>query len=459
MKTELSQVWQQCLEMLERQLPKSSIENWLRTTKPLAVVEDTIIVGVQGEFAKDRMESRYGVLLRQALKEITKRNMQLKFVSNPNVIEDLGTAPATVAEGPFAAPTGSPIQTLQPAENSFKPLNPKYTFETFVVGNSNRFAHAASIAVAETPAKAYNPLFIYGGVGLGKTHLMHAIGHFVRNVNPRAQVAYVSTETFTNEFINALRDNSTLEFQNRYRHVDVLLVDDIQFLAGKERTQEEFYHTFNAIHEANKQIVISSDRPPKEIPTLEDRLRSRFEWGLICDIQPPDLETRIAILRKKAQLENLDVPDEVMGYIATNIETNIRELEGALTRVVAYSNMMRMPITQELATLALKDILPPNRPKQITIAHIKQVVAEHYNIRMQDFEVRNRSRSVAFPRQVAMYLSRELTDSSLPKIGEEFGGRDHTTVLHACEKITEDIQNDPAFAATIEMLISRIKSE
>jgi chromosomal replication initiator protein len=459
MKTELSQVWQQCLEMLERQLPKSSIENWLRTTKPLAVVEDTIIVGVQGEFAKDRMESRYGVLLRQALKEITKRNMQLKFVSNPNVIEDLGTAPATVAEGPFAAPTGSPIQTLQPAENSFKPLNPKYTFETFVVGNSNRFAHAASIAVAETPAKAYNPLFIYGGVGLGKTHLMHAIGHFVRNVNPRAQVAYVSTETFTNEFINALRDNSTLEFQNRYRHVDVLLVDDIQFLAGKERTQEEFYHTFNAIHEANKQIVISSDRPPKEIPTLEDRLRSRFEWGLICDIQPPDLETRIAILRKKAQLENLDVPDEVMGYIATNIETNIRELEGALTRVVAYSNMMRMPITQELATLALKDILPPNRPKQITIAHIKQVVAEHYHIRMQDFEVRNRSRSVAFPRQVAMYLSRELTDSSLPKIGEEFGGRDHTTVLHACEKITEDIQNDPAFAATIEMLISRIKSE
>jgi chromosomal replication initiator protein len=460
MKTELTQVWQQCLDMLERQLPKSSIENWLRTTKPLAVVEDTIIVGVQGEFAKDRMESRYGALLRQALKEITKRSMQLKFVSNPGVIEEVGTATA-----PTETPEATPSSTRQPnpmamqPEGSFKPLNPKYTFETFVVGNSNRFAHAASLAVAETPAKAYNPLFIYGGVGLGKTHLMHAIGHFVRNVNPRAQVAYVSTETFTNEFINALRDNSTTEFQNRYRHVDVLLVDDIQFLAGKERTQEEFYHTFNAIHEANKQIVISSDRPPKEIPTLEDRLRSRFEWGLICDIQAPDLETRIAILRKRAQLENLDVPDDVMGYIATNIETNIRELEGALTRVVAYSNMMRMPVTQEMATYALKDILPPNRPKQITIPHIKQVVADYYNIRMQDFEVRNRSRSVAFPRQIAMYLSRELTDSSLPKIGEVFGGRDHTTVLHACEKIAEDIKNDPAFAATIEMLIARIKSD
>lgn len=464
MKTELTQVWQQCLDMLERQLPKSSIENWLRTTKPLAVVEDTIIVGVQGEFAKDRMESRYGVLLRQALKEITKRNMQLKFVSNPSVIEEPGAAtspsaePAPATASTTATPAGTTAAPLQ-AETSFKPLNPKYTFETFVIGNSNRFAHAASLAVAETPAKAYNPLFIYGGVGLGKTHLMHAIGHFVRTVNPRAQVAYVSTETFTNEFINALRDNSTLEFQNRYRHVDVLLVDDIQFLAGKERTQEEFYHTFNAIHEANKQVVICSDRPPKEIPTLEDRLRSRFEWGLICDIQAPDLETRIAILRKKAQLEGLDVPDDVMAYIASNVETNIRELEGALTRVVAYSNMMRMPVTQEMATYALKDILPPNRPKQITIAHIKQIVAEHYNIRMQDFEVRNRSRSVAFPRQIAMYLSRELTDSSLPKIGEVFGGRDHTTVLHACEKIAEDIQHDPAFAATIEMLIGRIKSD
>lgn len=463
MKTELSQVWQQCLDVLERQLPKSSIENWLKTTRPVAVVDDTIIVAVQGEFAKDRMESRYGALLRQALKELTKRNMSLKFVANPNVIEDIGPATQSQPAGSAASDPPAPFQpslaTYVGPEGLQKPLNPRYTFETFVIGNSNRFAHAASLAVAETPAKAYNPLFIYGGVGLGKTHLMHAIGHYVISQNPAARVAYVSTETFTNEFINALRDNSTLEFQNRYRHVDVLLIDDIQFLAGKERTQEEFYHTFNAIHEANKQIVISSDRPPKEIPTLEDRLRSRFEWGLICDIQAPDLETRIAILRKKARIESLNVPDEVLSYIATNIETNIRELEGALTRVVAYSGMMRSAITYEIALTALKDILPPNRPKQITIDTIKQVVAEHYNIRMQDFEVRNRTRSVAFPRQIAMYLSRELTDASLPKIGEVFGGRDHTTVIHACEKIAEDIKNDPAFAATVEQLIGRIRAD
>jgi len=288
---------------------------------------------------------------------------------------------------------------------------------------------------------------------------MHAIGHYVCLQNPATRVAYVSTETFTNEFINAVRENSTLEFQNRYRYVDVLLIDDIQFLAGKERTQEEFYHTFNAIHEANKQIVISSDRPPKEIPTLEDRLRSRFEWGLICDIQAPDLETRIAILRKKAQLESLNVPDDVIGYVATNIETNIRELEGALTRIVAYATTMHTQITSELAIYALKDILPPSRPKQVTIDIIKNVVAQHYNLKLQDFEVRKRTRSVAFPRQIAMYLSREMTDSSLPRIGEEFGGRDHTTVIHACEKIGEDMRNDPSFAATVDQLINKIRTE
>jgi chromosomal replication initiator protein len=461
-KTELSQVWQQCLDMLERQLPKSSIENWLKNTKPVAVVDDTIIIGVQGEFAKDRLESRYGVLIRQCLREITNRNMNLKFVSNPNMIDDAAGSTPTSHSGSamdFTSTSNTMPTTTPQAHESVAKLNQRYLFDTFVVGNSNRFAHAASLAVAETPARAYNPLFIYGGVGLGKTHLMHAIGHYVCNQNPNTRVAYISTETFKNEFINALRDNNTADFQNKYRHVDVLLIDDIQFLAGKERTQEEFYHTFNAIHEANKQIVISSDRPPKEIPTLEDRLRSRFEWGLICDIQAPDLETRIAILRKKAQLEHLDVPDEVMSYIASNIETNIRELEGALTRVVAYSAMMHSPVTPELAIYALKDILPPNRPKQITIDTIKHVVAEHYNIRMQDFEVRNRARSVAFPRQVAMYLSRDLTDASLPKIGEEFGGRDHTTVIHACEKISEDLKHDPAFAYTVEQLVSRIRAE
>ncbi|MBP2019503.1 chromosomal replication initiator protein [Symbiobacterium terraclitae] len=458
MKTELSEVWQQCLDLLERQTSKTAVENWLRNTRPVAVVEDTIIIGVQGEFAKDRMESRYGALLRQALRDLTKRNMQLKFVANPNVIEELPIGPAdglTEAEQP--PPAADDYSNGSGRLLGY--INPKYTFETFVVGNSNRFAHAAALAVAEAPARTYNPLFIYGGVGLGKTHLMHAIGHYVMKHNPTARVAYVSTETFTNEFISAIQKGSTTAFQNRYRKVDVLLIDDIQFLAGKEATQEEFYHTFNAIREANKQIVISSDRPPKEIPTLEDRLRSRFEWGLICDIQPPDLETRTAILRKKALNEELHVPDEVTNYIATNIETNIRELEGALTRVVAYANMLNSPLTYELAVHALKDILPPHRPKQITIQTIKQVVADHYNIRMQDFEVRNRSRSVAYPRQIAMYLSRELTDASLPKIGEEFGGRDHTTVIHACDKIAEDIKNDAAFAQTIEELIARIRAE
>lgn len=459
MKTELSEVWQQCLDLLERQTSKTAVENWLRNTRPVAVVEDTIIIGVQGEFAKDRMESRYGALLRQALRDLTKRNMQLKFVANPNVIEEVSISQGDglpEAEQPPPAvedhPNGSPGRLLGY-------INPKYTFETFVVGNSNRFAHAAALAVAEGPARTYNPLFIYGGVGLGKTHLMHAIGHYVMKHNPTARVAYVSTETFTNEFIMAIQKGSTSAFQNRYRKVDVLLIDDIQFLAGKEATQEEFYHTFNAIREANKQIVISSDRPPKEIPTLEDRLRSRFEWGLICDIQPPDLETRTAILRKKAVNEELHVPDEVTNYIATNIETNIRELEGALTRVVAYANMLNSPLTYDLAVHALKDILPPHRPKQITIQAIKQVVAEHYSIKMQDFEVRNRSRNVAYPRQIAMYLSRELTDASLPKIGEEFGGRDHTTVIHACDKIAEDIKNDTTFAQTIEELIARIRAE
>ncbi len=319
-------------------------------------------------------------------------------------------------------------------------LNPKYTFDTFVIGSGNRFAHAASLAVAEAPAKAYNPFFIYGGVGLGKTHLMHAIGHYVLEHNPNAKVVYLSSEKFTNEFINSIRDNKAIDFRNKYRNVDVLLIDDIQFLAGKESTQEEFFHTFNTLHEESKQIVISSDRPPKEIPTLEDRLRSRFEWGLITDITPPDLETRIAILRKKAKADGLDIPNEVMLYIANQIDTNIRELEGALIRVVAYSSLVNEDMTPELAAAALKDIIPNAKPRMISILDIQKAVGEHYNIRLEDFTAKKRTKSIAFPRQVAMYLSRELTDFSLPKIGEEFGGRDHTTVIHAHEKISSDVQ-------------------
>src|SRR5699024_5628103 len=316
------------------------------------------------------------------------------------------------------------------AQSMQQMLNPKYTFDTFVVGAANRFAHAAALAVAEAPAKSYNPLFIYGGVGLGKTHLMHAIGHYVREYHPELKVIYLSSEKFTNEFINAIMDNKAENFRNKYRNVDILLVDDIQFLAGKESTQEEFFHTFNTLHEENKQIIISSDRPPKEIPTLEERLRSRFEWGLITDISPPDLETRTAILSKKAKAEGLqDIPNEVMLYIANQIDTNIRELEGALIRVIAYSSLINKDIDTPLAAEALKDIIPNNRPKKITVKLIQEYIGEKYQVTVNEFISKKRTKAIAFPRQIAMYLCRELTDMSLPKIGQDFGGRDHTTVI------------------------------
>lgn len=335
-------------------------------------------------------------------------------------------------------------------------LNPKYTFDSFVIGNSNRFAHAASLAVAESPAKAYNPLFIYGGVGLGKTHLMHAIGHYILQNTPNAKVVYVSSEKFTNELINSIKDDKNEEFRNKYRNVDVLLIDDIQFIAGKERTQEEFFHTFNALYEADKQIILSSDRPPKEIPTLEDRLRSRFEWGLIADIQAPDFETRIAILKKKADVENLDIPNEVMVYIATKIKSNIRELEGALIRIVAYSSLTNREISVDLAAEALKDIISSEQNKQITIELIQDIVCNYFNLKIQELKSSRRTRNIAFPRQIAMYLSRKLTDMSLPKIGEEFGGRDHTTVIHAYEKISNILKKDESLRNVIDDLNKKI---
>jgi len=338
-------------------------------------------------------------------------------------------------------------------------LSPKYTFETFVVGAGNRFAHAAAMAVAEAPARAYNPLFIYGGVGLGKTHLLQAIGHRVLFGAGVARVAYVSSEKFTNELINSIRDDKTLDFRQRYRNVDVLLIDDIQFLAGKERTQEEFFHTFNTLHEASHQIIITSDRPPKEIPTLEDRLRSRFEWGLIADIQPPDLETRIAILRKKAENEGISVPDEVAEFIAQRITTNIRELEGALVRVVAYASLTRSPISVELASDVLRDLLPPTRARVVTIQAIQAALAEFFGIRVEEMRAKRRTKGVAFPRQVAMYVAREITDASLPRIGEEFGGRDHTTVMHACHRVRESLRRDAHLAASLKRLMEDLQRQ
>jgi chromosomal replication initiator protein len=321
-----------------------------------------------------------------------------------------------------------------------------------VVGAGNRFAHAAATAVAESPARAYNPLFIYGGVGLGKTHLLQAIGHRVLADGSVVRVAYISSEKFTNELINAIRDDKTLEFRQRYRHVDVLLIDDIQFLAGKERTQEEFFHTFNTLHESSRQIIITSDRPPKEIPTLEDRLRSRFEWGLIADIQPPDLETRIAILRKKGEMERIPVPDDVAEFIAQRIHSNIRELEGALIRVVAYASLTRSTVSVDLAADVLRDLLPPARARVVTIQAIQHAVAEFFGIRPEEMRAKRRTKGVAFPRQIAMYLARELTDASLPRIGEEFGGRDHTTVIHACQRVRETLRRDAYLAASIKRL-------
>ncbi|SHH73977.1 MULTISPECIES: chromosomal replication initiator protein DnaA [Virgibacillus] len=442
----IQEVWTAALEKIEEKISKPSFDTWLKNTKAESLDNNTLIVSAPNEFARDWLENQYTRLISEILTEITGAEIEAKFI-----------IPSTTKDAE-SAPTSNQGKANELNDHSKSLLNAKYTFDTFVIGAGNRFAHAASLAVAEAPAKAYNPLFIYGGVGLGKTHLMHAIGHYVQDHNPEAKVVYLSSEKFTNEFINAIMDNKTVNFRNKYRNVDILLIDDIQFIAGKESTQEEFFHTFNALHDDNKQIIISSDRPPKEIPTLEDRLRSRFEWGLITDITPPDLETRIAILTKKAKAEGLDIPNEVMLYIANQIDTNIRELEGALIRIVAYSSLVNQDIDASLAADALKDIIPSNKPKVVTIASIQEIVGERYNVRLEDFLAKKRTKSIAFPRQIAMYLSREMTDSSLPKIGEEFGGRDHTTVIHAHEKISKLIDKDTQLAKELEELKEQIKS-
>lgn len=446
----VDELWSATLEKVEEKVSKPSFDTWLKNTKAEKLQEDTLVISAPNEFARDWLEGRYTILISEILFELTGASLTTKFV-----IPETNEGTDSVSTTPKSIPA---VPTNQDTQVPKTMLNSNYTFDTLVIGSGNRFAHAASLAVAEAPAKAYNPLFIYGGVGLGKTHLMHAIGHYVRDHNPNANVVYLTSEKFTNEFINAIMDNKTINFRNKYRNVDVLLIDDIQFIAGKESTQEEFFHTFNTLHEENKQIIISSDRPPKEIPTLEDRLRSRFEWGLITDITPPDLETRSAILSKKAKADGLDIPNEVMLYIANQIDTNVRELEGALIRVVAYSSLVNKDIDASLAADALKDIIPSKKPKVITIQKIQQVIGEKYNIRQEDFIAKKRTKSIAFPRQIAMYLSREMTDLSLPKIGEEFGGRDHTTVIHAHEKIARMLENDQGLNQDIEEVKEQLKS-
>ena len=436
----LNTLWNKALNVFREELNQTSFDTWLKSTYLMKLEKDIAVIAVPNEFAKEWLEAHYHSLIHRTLKSLLDKDVYLSFV---------------IAEQDILQKQSFP-QAIKTNSSVSSKLNPKYTFETFVIGNSNRFAHAACLAVAEAPAKSYNPLFIYGGVGLGKTHLMHAIGHWVLAKETNYRVVYVSSEKFTNELISSIRDDRTVEFRNSFRNIDVLLIDDIQFLAGKERTQEEFFHTFNALHEADKQIIISSDRPPKEIPTLEDRLQSRFEWGLITDIQPPDYETRIAILQKKAVQEGISLPEEVINYIATKIHTNIRKLEGALLRIAAYSSVTEKEINADFAASVLKDIIPDSRPVPVTIDLIQNKVAKYYKLQTKDLKSRRRTRTITFPRQIAMYLSRELTESSLPVIGEEFGGRDHSTVIHACDKISKEIEENPILKEEIVFLKNQI---
>ncbi|HYE10931.1 MAG TPA: chromosomal replication initiator protein DnaA [Patescibacteria group bacterium] len=443
MYSHITEVWEKTLDVIKVELTEVSFNTWLKAIQPISTRDNLVTFSVPDDFTKGILEARYVTLIKNALKQVSSEYYDIKFI--------------IPTEENYASIMRETTERNQIEETVNSSLNPKYTFDTFVIGNSNRLAHAASVAVAESPAKAYNPLFIYGGVGLGKTHLMHAIGHYILKQNKKAKVVYISSETFTNELINSIRDDRNNEFRGKYRNVDVLLIDDIQFIAGKESTQEEFFHTFNSLYDANKQIIISSDRPPKEIRTLEDRLRSRFEQGLIADIQAPDLETRIAILKKKARSENLSISDNVMLLIAKKIHSNIRELEGALIRIVAYSSLTNGEINEDLTNEALKDIISNSKPKLVTPSAIKDVVGQYYSIKIEDFNAKKRNKSIVLPRQIAMFLCRELTDLSLPRIGEEFG-RDHTTIMHAYEKISTDMKINSQLKSVLEELKSKIET-
>ena len=443
---DLNTIWNQTLPLLDKSLNKPIYEALISSTKPLSYSNGSLNIAVPNDVVKDWLSKHCITLLEQELRTLLPDLQSVFFTVGPR---DLFSTPL------LESPIHSHEKQKHPTDLYF---NPRYTFDTFVVGQGNRFAHAAALAVAESPASAYNPLFLYGGVGLGKTHLMQAIGHRVAEEKPKAKILYITSEMFTNELINAIRDDKTLPFRNKYRKIDILLVDDVQFIAGKERTQEEFFHTFNALYEANKQIVVSSDRPPKEIPTLEERLRSRFAWGLTADIQSPDFETRIAILKKKAEISELSVADELLAFIASKITSNIRELEGALIRIVAYASLTGNEINLQLADQVLKDVFTPQKDNaNISIDLIKKLSAEYYSVRIEDMSAKIRTREIANARQVAMYLTREFTDASSPKIGEEFGGRDHTTVLHACEKIKTALKEDPEVSEAVRKISASIK--
>ncbi len=506
--SDLADVWARSLDGLADLQIQPHQRAWLKLTRPLGLVENTALIATPNEFVKEQLETRLRALVTQALSQELGRDIQLAVTVDPapqatmpaaGPAADLTTEPAARRPGPQgpepdlgsrlgpAAPEphahgyadreaapgvlGGPGVHADPGRPgapgaipaALRPggtrLNSKYTFETFVIGSSNRFAHAAAVAVAEAPAKAYNPLFVYGDSGLGKTHLLHAIGHYAQTLYSGLKVRYVSSEEFTNDFINMIRDGKQDGFRRRYRDVDVLLVDDIQFLENKEGTQEEFFHTFNTLHNASKQIVISSDRAPKRLVTLEDRLRSRFEWGLLTDVQPPELETRIAILRRKAIQDTLNVPPEVLEYIASRISTNIRELEGALIRVTAFASLNRQSVDLQLAEIVLKDLIPEAQGPQITAATIMGQTASYFGLSIEDLCGTSRSRVLVTARHIAMYLCRELTDLSLPKIGQQFGGRDHTTVINADRKIRSLMAERRSIYTQVTELTNRIKQQ
>jgi len=456
-------IWDQVLTLIEGKVGQHSFSTWFKPTTLKADQGRALVVQVPANLYVEWLPRHYSVVLAEALAEVGRPQVQLVFeVAGPQATPRHTAAPQDVSTTPEPAATVEvddrpvSVEPLSPVAVIPGGLNPRYTFDTFIVGPSNQFAHAACRAVAEAPSRSYNPLFIYGGVGLGKTHLMHAIGHYVVQHNPGLTLTYISSERFMNEMINAVRFDRVLEFRSRYRSVDVLLVDDIQFVSGKEGTQTEFFHTFNALHDAQKQIVISSDRPPHEIPALEERLRSRFEWGLIADIQPPDLETKTAILKKKAENEAVPLPDNVAMYIASRIKSNIRELEGSLIRLLAYASLTGRPLTIELAQDVLRNVLDHDE-RAVTIEQIQRFVAEYYQLKLHDLKSRNNSKSVAMPRQVAMYLCKMLTHASLPEIGRSFGGKHHSTVIHSIKKVEEQRKNATEFNNLIANFLESLK--
>ena len=454
---DLAEIWVRCKDKLKESFNEKVFNVWIKPIMPLEVTDTYYKVAVKNDFFKTMLEENYAQVIEGVLAGIMSKNIKLIIETMDN-----GSSGSEAAEEMPAVPAKREQQQLfnentsvqQPDESN---LNPKYVFETFVIGNSNRFAHAAAQAVANDPAHAYNPLFLDGGVGLGKTHLMHAIGNRIKQNNPSMKVLYTSSEKFTNEIINSIQNKTTEAFRQKYRNIDCLIIDDIQFLKGKEQTQVEFFHTFNALKDADKQIIISSDRPPREIETLEDRLRSRFDQGLTADIQTPDLETRMAILRTKAASDNIVLPTEVITLLATNIATNIREIEGAYNKIVAYTSLMHMPITVETAQKVLSDMGNDIKTRTITYEGIIKVVADHYNVKQDELFNKKRTQNIAFPRQVAMYLCRELADLSYPRIGELFGGRDHTTVIHAYEKISNFKNSNLAFQNELQEIIEILR--